>query len=256
MICGKCGKENPEGARFCAFCAQPLVGEEKPSPRRRDGGAVDASGRKTAPPARKRPVDPRASTIIPRRKRKETDLFFEDIAMPRETPYEDAEEGGERGHKIRSAVAGVLLLVVLGVVFWLLALPGGQAFRAGLGLDAPASAHATLGDRHTAEGSVRRAAEAYYKALVLDPENYDYALKVGQTQTQIGDYDKALSAYALCIKLKETASEPYRAVADIYVRQGRTDYALSALSTGYDRTGNLDLFRAYEAMKAQGNAGE
>lgn len=289
MLCERCGRENPEGARFCAFCgnifetkperrnaapqapqrrvarpadeaSEPLTqtpvakrrprvdGAERPSPR------ADVAPERRAPrantvPERKRPIA--GSTIVPRRKKTgEDDLFFEQIEMPEETPYDELEEE-ERGvsRYVKSAIAGLALLVVLWVVFWFLVMPGGQAVRASLGMNAPASAYATLGERYLAEGSVKRAAEAYYNALRLDPNSYEYALAVAKTQEAVGDSQKALAAYAKCISLKETAAEPYQAVASLYAQMGDQARALNALKTGYDKTGSLDLFRAYEAMR-------
>lgn len=220
-------------------------------------GAVVSDGRvMKAPPSRKPPIKPKksaaweaANTLIPKRRKKSADdLFFDYIDQPDETPYDDEEDERSISRKLKSAIAAISLLVILGVVFWLLVLPGGQRFRASAGMNAPASAYASLGDQYLRDDNLKRAADAYYTALRRDPENYDYSLMVAKTQALIGDRNRALSAYAKCMTLRPEEAEPYQAVADLYKQMGESDRAAQALRTGYDKTGDLDLFRAYEEM--------
>ena len=65
---------------------------------------------------------------------------------------------------------------------------------------------------------------------------------------KLGDRERALTAYAKCMSLKPAEAEPYRAVAELYRQLGDEERVRNALKTGYDRTGDLELFRAYEAM--------
>ena len=124
------------------------------------------------------------------------------------------------GRHVKSAVAGLFLLAVLAGIFYLLVMPGGQKLRASMGLGSKAWAYAALGDEYLEGGSVKRAADAYYDALRMDPDNFDYALKVARTQEMIGDRDKALNAYAKCIDLDPTRPEPYTEVAELYRLMG------------------------------------
>ncbi len=238
--------------------------EAKPAEPRREAprpvrGAVGANGRIEDVPARKAPIKPsknasweRVNTLIPKRKKRpQDDLFFEDIDQPGERAYDEEEDELVWPRRIKSAAAGLFLLAVLSFVFWLLILPGGQVFRASMGMGAPASAYAGLGDRYLGENSVKRAADAYYDALRLDPNNYDFAFKVARTQALVGERNKALAAYAKCIELKGDQWEPYQAVAELYEQMGDLPRAANALKAGYDRTGNLDLFRAYEEVQAK-----
>ena len=340
MYCASCGKENPQGAAFCAFCGKKLTApqadgpafieselvltEEEPAPKaaeaaqapsahqaymrpdpsrlvtplgdnpaqplrrsearkaraaeaqrreepqeppakaptraaeprpaatpqaRRAQRNTDAAGQPV--PERKPPVAPRKeakwtapSTLVPkRRKRPAEDLFFED-----EESESFDEDEGQLARRVKSAAAAVFLLAALGFVFWLIALPGGQMLRARMGMGAPASAYAALGQQYLNEGSMKRAADMYYDALRLDPDNYDYALWVAKTQELVGDRERALTAYAKCMSLKPAEAEPYRAVAELYRQLGDEERVRNALKTGYDRTGDLELFRAYEAM--------
>ncbi|MEF9896305.1 MAG: zinc-ribbon domain-containing protein [Clostridia bacterium] len=332
MFCGSCGKENPQGASFCAFCgsvlaaappvidaemtenpaeipedkpenpayaaykrpdpalqvkplaenpAQPVrpasEAAEPPAPQavRREAparpprenaqkrqGVVDGTGRVQRPPERKAPVVPprkdaytEQDTIIPRKKRRraDDDMFFEDIDLPDENPYEEDDEDDENrvARYIKSGVAALVLLLVMGVLFWLWLLPSGQTFRASMGFGAPAGAYALLGDQYMNEGSLKRAADAYYTALRLDPASYDYSLMVARTQSQLGDQDRALAAYAKCISLKPDQPDPYREVGEIYQQNSEPDLALNAYKTGYDKTGDLDLFKKYQDLNGQ-----
>lgn len=335
MYCVSCGKANPDGAAFCAFCGKPmavsveaieaeLMPEEpvlesepweapaapaevpeaaapeaevpeahepfrRPDPsrqvkplgdnpaqpsrgarsapdlnpdrtasvERRVNRAARSNGRMQEPPARKAPIAPKKkagwtapSTLVPKRKKRGgDDLFFEDIERPGERPYDELDDEVDWNRRIKSGVAAAFLLVVLGFVFWLLVMPGGQMLRAGMGWGGSAAGYAALGDRYLSENSVRRAADAYYEALRMEPENYDFMLKVAKTQALVGDREKALTAYLKCITLRESAWEPYKAVSELYEQMGDKDRALNALKIGYDKTGRLDLFRAYEALQ-------
>ena len=229
--------------------AGPAARPETPRRTARPGN-TDAAGRPV--PERKAPVVPRKeagwagpSTLVPkRRKRPAEDMFFEE-AEPDEAFDQDEDQLARR---VKSAAAAVFLLAVLGFVFWLIVLPGGQMLRARMGMGAPANAYAALGEQYLNEGSMKRAADMYYDALRLDPDNYDYALRVAQTQELVGDRERALTAYAKCMSLKPAEAEPYRAVAELYRQLGDQERVRNALKTGYDRTGDLELFRAYEAM--------
>lgn len=350
MFCTKCGKKNPEGARFCAFCGQPIEVEEqaplevgpapdeaaeknhieadspqestdpdapfkrphaggaaprfishvygdaatvhpladnpaqprhsaaptpspesKPdaprtprrpdlshlnikrepvSPREMSGKAVTSEGKTLTPPSRKPPV--RKPTVGaqpvagPRRlsRRREDDLFFEDVALPDDRLYDDLEEEDVLAHRIKSAIALLFLAIVVIVAFWLFFTGSGAVFRASLGLGAPATAYKELGDQSRANGQLSRAADAYHNALKLDPENYQYALLVGQTKELVGENDEAIAAYQLCIQLRDTAVEPYRLLAECYLRRGDTQLAQDVRQAGYAKTGDSSLLNA------------
>ncbi|MDO4546863.1 MAG: hypothetical protein Q4D04_02060 [Clostridia bacterium] len=246
MVCENCGNENAGNAVFCAFCGKKLAA----SPRRavrREKVAVSGSGRKQVIPDRPAPVAGRdASTLIPRRKRRD-DMFFDDAVLPDEDPY-DEDRMRDRRARRRSLIAGIVLLGVMIYVFWLLVLPGGQEYRASIGWGAPAGAYSRLGDNYLADGDVQSAARYYYDALRLDPDNYEYARDVASTQALLANYETALAAYAKCITLDENAAENYKAVSDIYVAMGDNERAMNALMTGFNRTGDLTLFRAYQQI--------
>jgi tetratricopeptide (TPR) repeat protein len=88
---------------------------------------------------------------------------------------------------------------------------------------------------------VQRAADAYYSALKLDPDNYEYAMLVGKTQEMVGDRDAAIKAYMVCVKLKETAVEPYVRLRDLYKVRGDDQMAENWRAEGYAKTGDATL---------------
>ena len=110
------------------------------------------------------------------------------------------------------------------------------------------------GQQYLAEGSIKRAADAYYDALRLDPTTKDYALQVAQTQEMLGDRETALSAYAKCLSLDPGRTEPYQAVAQIYQQMGDMDRAANALKVGYDNTGDLELLHRLSNPDLAGRA--
>ncbi len=299
MFCISCGKDNPDGALYCAFCGvQLLTGEQetederfkRPDPSRlvvpleenpvQPVRRTEARRRRRAeppPPPRKEPreepweeswedlweepreprrsIPERRAPVIPR---KRADRENPNTIVPRkrrvrkEDPFFEMDEYDEvesaYGRHVKSAVAGLFLLAVLAGIFYLLVMPGGQKLRASMGLGGKAWAHAALGDEYLEGGSVKRAADAYYDALRMDPDNFDYALKVARTQEMIGDRDKALNAYAKCIDLDPTRPEPYTEVAELYRLMGDVERQKNSLKAGFDRTGDTELFRAYEKL--------
>lgn len=214
------------------------------------GKAITSAGEAVTPPSRKPPVrrppiaaKQRPSNNIPQRKksRRQSDLFFEDLELPEDTLYDEIAEEDRLARRIKSAIALLFLAAVAVVVGWLFLTGSGQVFRASLGMGAPASAYKQLGDQARAGGQLKRAADAYYNALKLDPENYQYALLVGSTQDLIGEKEKAIAAYQLCITLRDTAVEPYRLLADLYEQMGQDGLAQTTRQAGYEKTGDSSL---------------
>jgi tetratricopeptide (TPR) repeat protein len=217
------------------------AGAERPKPSQGSarGKAVTASGGMVTPPARRSPAKP--SGPLQPRKQPRKDLFFEDLEMPRENFYDEAAEDRALSRRIKAIVAIALAVGVLMVTIWLTLTPGGQIVRAQLNLGAPASAYKALGDQDLSGGQVQRAADAYYSALKLDPDNYEYAMLVGKTQEMVGDRDAAIKAYMVCVKLKETAVEPYVRLRDLYKVRGDDQMAENWRAEGYAKTGDATL---------------
>ena len=241
-------KPEPAKRKFRPEPAEPAATKRRPMRPIRE----EVPDRKPPISSWKKPNWANVDTFIPKqRKRNPSDLFFEDIDLPDAVSYAaEVEDERELTKRIKSGLALGLLLIVLGILCWLFFLPGGHAFRAGIGMGATAQTYAQLGERYLSENSIKRAADAYYDALRLEPNNYDYALKVARTQELTGNREKALSAYAKCIALTPSAPEPYRAVAALYRQMGENEQAANALKVGFDNTGDIELFHEYEASKS------
>ncbi|MBR2571110.1 MAG: zinc-ribbon domain-containing protein [Clostridia bacterium] len=208
-------------------------------------------------PERKMPTRPKpvrdglsrgARTIVPRKRNE--DLFFDEVVSPEEE-YDDMVEEGDARHRIKSAVAAILLLAVLGFAFWFLALPGGNELRARMGLPASAASYKAVGDSYREEGAMNRAADAYRQALARDVENYEYAYLTAQALANAGRREEAINAYGMCIKLKPDSPEPYEAIAALYVQMGEVERAINALDMGYERTGEVSLLKARTRLESQ-----
>ncbi len=215
-------------------------GGDKPRPPRTDRGkAVTAWGGMVTPPARRAPIAS-LSGLRPPRKPK-NDLFFEDLEMPKENYYDEAAEEWALARRIKGIVALMLLVGIAVITVWLLWMPGGQLFRARWNMGAPATAYKTLGDQERENGQIARAADAYYSALKLDPDNYEYALLVGQTQDIIGNWENAAKAYMVCVNLKPQAVQPYKLLVDLYTMQGNAQMAENWRAEGYLKTDDPTL---------------
>jgi hypothetical protein len=206
---------------------------------RAQGKAVTASGGMVTPPARRAPV--RSSRPMKPRKPRRDDLFFEDLEIPRENYYDEAAEDRALSRRIRTIVALALVLCVAIVVIWFNWMPGGQVFRARFGLGASASAYKMLGDQEYAAGQIQRAANAYYDALRRDPNNYDFALLVGETQEKVGDRENAAKAYMKCVVLRPTDAEAYKRLVELYTVMGDAEAAKTWREEGYRQTMDPEL---------------
>ncbi len=203
------------------------------------GKAVTASGGMVTPPSRRPPA--RSASPFRPAKRSKDDLFFEDLEMPKENFYDEAAEERALARRIKSIVALAILVGAAIVAIWLMWMPGGQIFRARWNLGAPATAYKAMGDQDRASGQLQRAAAAYHNALKLDPENYAYALLVGQTYDMIGDRENAIKAFMVCIQLKPAEAQPYKQLVDIYTVMGDSASAESWRAEGYKQTGDASL---------------
>ncbi len=189
----------------------------------------------------------RAPVVV--RKKRDTHIPQRHMRVPEEDEISESDEGYEeedvffqrpkkkRGdirmddayvnRSVRRILFGIALVACLCAAIWLLATSGGSMFLAGFNLSGDAQAYRNLGDTALAGNQIKRAAEAYYRALALDPDDYETALLVGKTQQQIGEYDTAANAYYMCTTLAPNLAEPYEALIELYEIQNddaRADY--------------------------------
>jgi len=152
------------------------------------------------------------------------DIFFMRPKKQRREE-EDSIDDAYVNSRVRSILFAIGFVTCLFVAVWLFATNSGQMLLAGFNLSSSAEAYRDLGDSALGNNQVKRAAEAYYKALSLDPDDYDTALLVGKTQQQIGEYDTAADAYYMCTQLRPSAPEPYEALVRLYEIQNEPEKA-------------------------------
>ncbi len=234
-------RPTPRGRGYEEVSRGASRGTPRPRPTRPAYGRVVAdSGGMASLPRRRAPVA-QALGLRGKRPGKRDDLFFEDMKMPEENFYDEAAEENALSRKIKSIVAAAFLLSALIVAIWFYLMPGGQVFRASLGMGAPASAYKTLGDQLLRGNQPVRAAKAYHDALKLDPDNYQYALLAAKTLDAAGSREEAVKAYMYCVKLRPADPEPYLLLADLYRIMNDPQSAELWREEGYKQTGDESL---------------
>lgn len=171
----------------------------------------------------------------------EEDIFFMRPKKAKRAREDDTIDDAYVNSRVRTILLAFAFVALLFASVWLFATNSGQMFLAGFNLSSDAQAYRNLGDTARANNQIKRAADAYYRALSLDPDDYDTALMVGKTQQQIGDYEKAANAYYKCTKLRPTEAEPYEALIKLYEIQNQTEMADYFRDLGRTNTGKADL---------------
>lgn len=170
-----------------------------------------------------RPAQPEESA--PEDDEEAQDIFFMRPKKQRPAREDETLDDAYVNSRVRSILLGIAFVACLFAAVWLFATDSGQMFLAGFNLSSSAEAYRDLGDSARANNQIKRAAEAYYRALSLDPQDYDTALLVGKTQQQIGEYDTAADAYYMCTQLRPTEREPYEALVQLYEIQHEPEKA-------------------------------
>lgn len=184
-------------------------------------------------PARAPVVRSRRDTRVPRRdtraaqiedfdeEEEESRLFFRRTRRKPDVGLDDAYVN----RSVRRILLGIAAAVCLIAGIWLFATKDGSVLLAGFNLSNDAQAYVWLGDKALASNQIKRAAEAYYRALTIDQDNYEVALLVGKTQQQIGEYEKAANAYYLCTTLSPGEKAPYEHLIALFTMQSEPERA-------------------------------
>lgn len=184
---------------------------------------VTSSGMQELPPRRPLGREGR-DTHVPKRiltpAQKEQKLFLSEDEPDGGDIYDDDEDERYVQRSVAKILFCLVLVLALSIGLWVGCTASGQVFLAGFGLSKSADAYRTLGDRARAANQIKRAAEAYYTALSLDPNDYETALWVGITRQQIGDYETAANAYYKCTTLDPARSDAYVYLVKLYQAQG------------------------------------
>ncbi len=239
---------SPEERRKSHLVLTSSGTEEMPA-RKPPVSSVSREKRDTMVPERVVPEKKAQKLFIQRDEADEDDIFF--MKPKKKAPHrsdraereaeEEAQDDAYVNSRVRLILAAIAFVVCLSAAFWLFATQSGRVFRAGFGLSDDPAAYRILGDTALANNQVKRAADAYYQALALDPDDYATALLVGQTQQQIGNYDQADRAYQKCIALRPTDPEPYEHIIRLNVVRGDQQRAEYFRQLGLQQTGRSDL---------------
>ncbi|MDL2206124.1 zinc-ribbon domain-containing protein [Eubacteriales bacterium OttesenSCG-928-N13] len=174
-----------------------------------------------------------------KRNEDDDDLFFEDLDASDDFAYDDDED--RLSKRLISIIVTLVVVLVIGSITWLFVTDGGKMFRAQFGMGGSAETFAMLGATALNEGETSRAAEAYFNALKLNPNSYEYSLMVGKTSEMVGNRDRAVQAYQKCMDIDMTKPEPYRLLAELWERQGSPEAGAQVRRQGAKHTGDTTL---------------
>ncbi|MBO4368372.1 MAG: zinc-ribbon domain-containing protein [Clostridia bacterium] len=195
---------------------------------------LTSSGTAKTPPRGKNRIHQKRDTHVPERiqpvrNRRRDDSYDDDDGY-----YDD--EPGKLRSRLHGFTAAAAVVLIMFVCIWLFATKSGGMFLAGFNMSSKAEDYYNLGESARSGSQIKRAAEAYYKALSLDSNNYEYSLKVGITQQQIGEYETAIKAYYKCTTLKPNEPEPYMYLMKLYTAMGDNERAEYWRRQGQDNT--------------------
>lgn len=187
------------------------------------------------PPRIIKEVEPENDDLAEEDDEEREDIFF---VRPKKRRADDEPIDDDYvNSRVRTILLGIAFSVCLCAAIWLFATNSGAMFLAGFNLSTDAQAYRDLGDTALSSNQIKRAAEAYYKALRLDNDDFDTAMLVGKTQQQIGEYDTAANAYYLCTQLRPQEQEPYRALVKLYEMQNEEEKAAYFRNLGETNAG-------------------
>lgn len=298
MYCTECGKNNPDKAKYCAYCGAKLLTAEpdaesmeaaaewaaesrfdepvkspdnvwaKPQsapavqkPARsenfvRAARARDAEESPWAKPedtvrARQAARDGVPSTIVPLHGREPEpvqDLFFDGYdsqPAPVHTPVRRKKQKKPTflEQNLRGVVGiGLTLGTLLVLIAWLYLMPSGQQMLARFGLTDNASAYAGIAKNAYDAQNYSTAAQNYYQALLLDGDNYDYALMTAECYRMAGSTGPASTALTLAIEINASDIRAYRLLQQLYPEAQTRPAAVSELlKQGATLTGDASL---------------
>ena len=119
---------------------------------------------------------------------------------------------------------------------------------------AKAHAHYSAGIVHEMGGELRAAAEEYYQAALLDPDDEDLILEVSRRLLQNKQSDRALEVVTRAAARPNASGAIYARLGLIYSQLGKADQAAAANRTAIKKspallTGYQNLYQAYQEKK-------
>ena len=199
------------------------------------------------------------STIVPRRggqlppEEEPEDLFFDGYDEELEPPrYVDPREEDEREEMRRLSYVeknvrgfigvGLTMLTLLILAAWLFLFPSGQMMLARFGLTDSATAYAGIARSAYDGGNYSMAAKNYYQALLLDDDNYEYAISTADCYMKAGNTGSAATALTMAIDINASDKRAYQLLQQLYPdAQTRPTAVAELLSQGATLTGDGSL---------------
>ena len=191
------------------------------------------------------------STIVPVRGREtepEQDLFFDGYDRPQQPRKAVSKRSKQRKpsfweKNLRSVIGiGMTMATLALCAVWLLLFPSGQQMMARFGLTDNPTAYAGIAKSAYDAQNYATAAQNYYQALLLDNDNYEYALMTAQCYLLAGSDGAASTALTMAIDINASDVRAYRMLQQIYPNaQTRPAAVKELLSQGATLTGDASL---------------
>ncbi len=217
-------------------------------------GAKPAEGRKNA--SRKH-----ANTLVPPKTMNPNDIFMkgkpsaydrleeydpydDDAAGAFDAgfAYEDAEENSFFMRHLRGIVGlGLFVILLLMFVIYAFSKPG-QISLDKVNLAWSTEAYSQLGYQSYQAEQFSQAGLYYERALMRDPENYNYASSAAMAYYQANDVEKASAMLKRCVAINPNLLEPYIYLLKLYPDAADRPWDVTKLlQQGYKQTGDSRL---------------
>lgn len=202
--------------------------------------------------ARRAAWDGAPSTIVPLQGQAPEpvqDLFFDgydnpQVPAPRRKQKVYREKKPSFLEKNLRGIVGIALTMgtIAILAAWLFLFPSGQQMMARFGLTDNPAAYAAIAQNALEANNYSAAAQNYYQALLLDDDNYDYALKTAQCYQLAGSDGAASTALTMAIDINASDIRAYQQLQRLYPdRETRPKAVSELLSQGATLTGDASL---------------
>lgn len=191
------------------------------------------------------------STIVPLHSREneaEQDLFFDgydNAPVPRKRMPKRSKQRKPSfiEQNLRGIIGiGMTLATLVLLAVWLFLFPSGQQMLARFGLTDNPTAYASIAQSAYDAQNYATAAQNYYQALLLDDDNYEYALMTAQCYQLAGSNGAASTALTMAIDINASDVRAYRLLQQLYPNaQTRPTAVTELLSQGATLTGDASL---------------
>ena len=155
------------------------------------------------------------------------DPFYGEDDEDDDDEYDDEIDDEERS-RVRTVVMAaisivtVVALIALGSIF-VFRTSAGRRLRATYGIAASSEDYYELGTWHKGNGSYAEATDAYYRAFLLNQDDFDFALKIGREFENCNALERAEQMYLYLIDKYPGRNEPYDYLMALLIREGKTE---------------------------------